>query len=207
MANAQTIASAVSNLLTLRISRAAYEMVQRSGDRRTADVSAVVPLKGISVEITLSPACAKELKAWAQECWESASCGQRKTLSFLKKALAAALRQHATRDCIPDPGKKAILEARERGARLMIGAVVVDSDGDLVQIVSGPDFYSVVDEQGIYVDQAGCRFNWRYGYKAALCEEGGVLAGRCFFYAPYRLWSKDDGEITHLKLVHSADSH
>ncbi|NIF78895.1 hypothetical protein F3J20_16125 [Paraburkholderia sp. Cy-641] len=205
MINSQTTVAIASDQLTVRISRAAYEMIRLSDDRRVMGARAVVPLKGVSVELTLSQIQAEELKSWAQELWDGAQRGQRKTLSSLQTALIFAIRDHRARGCIPDPGKAAILEARAGGARLQIGDVVLDENNDLVQIVSGPDFYVVTDEHGIYIDKCGSRFNWRYGYCAALCEEGGIFAKRKFFYAPYRLWSKDNG-ITYLKLVYDAGS-
>jgi hypothetical protein len=200
MSSAQSIAAVDHDLLCVYISRVASEMIARSDDRRAGTHAIRFSQVGTTTCIRLSEADAEQLKEWSLDAWRNAERGQRKTLTSLTAALTDALQRYRVRDCVPDPGRDAIVNARSCGARLSMGTMVVDARNDLVQIISGPDFYKVNDENGRHTDKQG-RYDWRYGYMCALAADGGLLATRHFFYPLYRLWSKDDGDITHMRLV------
>jgi len=200
MANPQSITAVDGDVVRVYISRAASEMITRSADCRAGTHAIRLSQAGTTTCISLSAARAEQLKEWALDAWKNAERGQRKTLTSLSASLTDALQRHRVRDCVPDPGRDAIVKARNCGARLSIGTMVVDACNDLVQIIGGPDFYRVNNENGKHADKQG-RYDWRYGYMCALAADGGLLATNHFFYPLYRLWSKDDGDITHLRLV------
>ncbi|RQY03753.1 hypothetical protein DF118_32320 [Burkholderia stagnalis] len=203
MANAVNRAASVAaeSLLVVHVSRAAYELIEASGDRRFTELPAVLGMKRPGADLTMTAARAEELKVWAQETRCVVGTTQRRSLSAAINAIEGAIRAHQVRECVADPGIDAIRDARREGsAHLSIGAIVVDSDGDLLQILAGPDFYRIDDENGRHIDRHG-RYDWRYGYSVAMCEDGGLVAKKKYFYRPHELFSKDDGRPTHLKLV------
>ncbi|OMW13617.1 hypothetical protein AQ962_03620 [Burkholderia pseudomallei] len=203
MANAANRAAPVAaeNLLVVHVSRAAYELIEASGDRRFTELPAVLGMKRPGADLTMTAARAEEFKVWAQETRCVVGTTQRRSLSAAINSIERAIQAHRARECVADPGKDAIQEARREGsAHLSLGAIVVDSDGDLLQVLTGPDFYRIDDENGRHIDRRG-RYDWRYGYMVALCEDGGILAKKKYFYPPHELFSKDDGRPTHLKLV------
>lgn len=83
--------------------------------------------------------------------------------------------------------------------------MALDWDDELVQVLAGPAFYKVEREDGMYVEEDGRRYDWCYGYMTAKCIDGGMISTTHYFTAIHKLWSKDDGDVTHLKLVYVAD--
>lgn len=75
MNSAQDVEATRADLLTVWVSRAAYELIQASGDPRTAGVRAVVPLKGTSVKITAPSSRFEALEEWAHDAWKGAKRG------------------------------------------------------------------------------------------------------------------------------------
>ncbi|WP_118185993.1 hypothetical protein [Paraburkholderia phosphatilytica] len=206
MANIQSAAAASADLITVQASRTAYSLIQQHGARLAAAIHAVVPVTNGPVTLSMSEAAAEDLDEWTLDMWKGAKGGVRKTLTGLSTSITAALRKHRTRDCIPDPGLKAIREANEGGTRLSPGDVVLDLNNELVQVLEGPGFFRVLSEDGIHSLDDGRRYDWRYGHMTAKCKDGGIAATKKYCSPIHELWAKDGSGQTHLKLVHDADA-
>lgn len=182
----------------IRISHKMREIITARGEQASLFPRAPTPIGAQGYVYALDEREIAAIEQWAEQAYREAIRWDRTAIGALQTQVRQATRERRNRGLIPDPGYAAVESERaDRSARLAVGAVVVDINGESITIIEGFNSYRVIRDNGIYLDNLGARFDYVIGYV------GVTGSGVRNFYTPGDLWSTDpkDTRPTYLKLV------